>query len=91
MLRLEQGVRFKLLWHAFWFNASLQTRHGDWVMRMRFRGENTRETEGSERRRLWARAFPPEARSHHPITAPDRFGVKPFSPTDRFDLPPCLT
>jgi len=32
--------------------ASCQTRHGDWVMRMRFQGENTRETKGSERQRL---------------------------------------
>ncbi|OQW87701.1 MAG: hypothetical protein BWK72_12410 [Rhodoferax ferrireducens] len=62
-------------------NVSRQTRRGDWVMRMRFRGENTRETEGSERQRLWARAFHPEARSHNPITAPDCFGVKTFSPT----------
>jgi len=28
------------------FEASVRTRRGDWVMRMRFWGVNTRETEG---------------------------------------------
>jgi len=51
-------------------SASCQTRCGDWVMRVRFRGENTRETKASERQRLSTRAFHPEARSHNPITAP---------------------
>ncbi|MBB1077797.1 hypothetical protein HUU62_25695 [Rhodoferax sp. 4810] len=63
-------------------NASLRTLHGDWVMRMRHQSENTRETERSERTRLWARALHTEARSHNPITAPGCFWVKFFSPTD---------
>jgi len=61
-------------------NASVSTRHGDWVMRMRFRGKSTRETQASARPRLPARAFHPEARSHDPITAPSRSGVKPLAP-----------
>jgi len=57
-------------------NASYLTRHGDWVMRMRFRDEITRETEKSVRLRLSARAFHPEARSHHPITVPSAVWVR---------------
>ena len=56
--------------------AAHLTRHGDWVMRMRFRGENTRETGGPVRLRLLTRAFHPEARSHHPITAPSAIWVR---------------
>jgi len=47
------------------------TRHGDWAMRMRFWGVNTREMEKSARQRLSARASHPKARSHNPITAPE--------------------
>jgi len=54
-----------------WVPTALrQTRRGDRGMCMRFWGENTRETEGSERLRLSARAFHPKARSHTPITTP---------------------
>jgi hypothetical protein len=48
------------------------TRHGDWVMRVRFCGEITRECGGSVRQRLSTRAFRHKARSHDPITVPDR-------------------
>jgi len=41
-------------------------------MRMRFGDEITREIKTTERQRLSARAFHPQARSHGPITAPDR-------------------
>ncbi|WP_296527610.1 hypothetical protein, partial [Rhodoferax sp.] len=51
--------------------AAHQTRPGDWAMRMRFWGENTREIEAGVGKRLWARAFHPKARSHSPITVPD--------------------
>ena len=43
-------------------------------MRMRFWGENTRETGAAEGKRLSARAFHPKARSHRPITVPDGLG-----------------
>jgi len=53
--------------------ASIQTRHGDWVMRVRFWSMNTRETNKSVRQRLSARASHPNARSHNPITVPGPF------------------
>jgi len=56
-------------------NALVSTRHGDWVMRMRFWGESTRDMQASARQQLPARAFHPEARSHDPITAPGHSGV----------------
>jgi len=52
-----------------------QTRPGDWAMRMRFWGENTREIEAAVCKRLSTRAFHPKARSHHPITVPSAFEV----------------
>jgi len=67
-------------------NASCQTRPDDWMMRMRFQGEITREVAGSVRVRLSTRAFHPEARSHHPITAPSaiwaRISAVILSPVD---------
>ncbi|OIP16167.1 MAG: hypothetical protein CO065_06295 [Comamonadaceae bacterium CG_4_9_14_0_8_um_filter_57_21] len=48
-------------------------------MRMRFWEQNTRETEASVRQRLSARAFAPKARSHDPITAPERFSGSSFA------------
>ena len=54
--------------------ATCLTRRGDRVMRMRFWGENTRETDASVRQRLFARAFHPKARSHDPITMPGAVG-----------------
>jgi len=57
-----------------WDAAVGLTRRGDWGMRMRFWGENTRETGGSVRQRLPARAFHPKARSHAPITTPSAVG-----------------
>ena len=54
-------------------DTSFQTRHGDWVMRVRFWSMNTRETNKSVRQRLSARASYPNARSHNPITVPGRF------------------
>jgi len=38
---------------------------------------NTRESEGAVRRRLSARASHPKARSHNPITAPERLKWPP--------------
>ena len=54
--------------------AAHQSRHGDWAMRMRFWGENTRETEAAVCKRLPTRAFHPKARSHSPITVPSAVG-----------------
>jgi len=48
------------------FNA----RRGDWVRRMRFWRQSTREVEASAHQRLSARAFAPKARSPDPITTP---------------------
>jgi hypothetical protein len=52
--------------------ALFLTRHGDWVMRMRFWGANTRERGASGHQRLQTHALRPKARSHAPITAPKR-------------------
>ena len=61
--------------------ATCLTRRGDRVMRMRFWGENTRETEASVRLRRFARAFHPKARSHDPITTPGAVGRCGFQST----------
>ena len=42
--------------------------------RMRFWGASTRDKVRVVRMRLLARALPPKARSHDPITAPERLG-----------------
>jgi len=42
--------------------------------------EHTR-TAGAVRQRLWARASHPKARSHNPITAPERFNGKFLAPS----------
>jgi hypothetical protein len=57
--------------------APVQIRRGDRVMCMRFWSENTRESAGAVHQRLLARAFHPKARSHDPITTPNRVGSKP--------------
>jgi len=67
------------------------TRHGDWAMRMRFWGVNTREMEKSARQRLSARASHPKARSHNPITAPERFTLRCFAPSRTPDSAPYRT
>jgi hypothetical protein len=54
--------------------AEFQTRPGDWVMRMRFWGENTREIDAVVCQRLPTRASHPKARSHRPITVPGTLG-----------------
>jgi len=47
--------------------ASVQTRRGDWAMRMRFWGVNTRETEGAGRlATVGARLTPPS-----PVACPN--------------------
>ena len=61
--------------------AAHQTRPGDWAMRMRFWGENTREIEAGVCKRLPTRAFHPKARSHSPITAPSVVRVRNFEST----------
>jgi hypothetical protein len=45
-------------------------RRGDWVMRMRFWSEITREGRRCCVRRCTSRAFRPKARSHDPVTTP---------------------
>jgi len=70
VLCVEIGTASSLNQRGGWDAAVGLTRRGDWGMRMRFWGENTRETNGSVRQRLPARAFHPKARSHAPITSP---------------------
>ena len=64
--------------HGKLYVCGFRPPHGDWAMRMRFWGENTRDGEKSVSLSLGVfigasnvspRAFHPKARSHFPITA----------------------
>jgi len=50
--------------------TDIDARRSDWVMRMRFWSEITREDTVLNTQMLSARAFRPKARSHDPVTPP---------------------
>jgi len=66
-------VRFKLVWQlklSKHLNPARRPGHAHAVL-----GQNTHEYGRFERQQLAARAFDPKARSHDPITAPERCAV----------------